>query len=111
MSLALVCNNGTASIRSRLLPFQLGHYSPRQKRNHDLMVPGDLVALTTCIRWADHHVHAWPIVSDHIQVAGGEICRLRRIEIPRNRKRLEKHLGHYHRAPEIQNNSTMIEGR
>src|SRR5688500_7152377 len=74
------------------------------------MVPCYFVPLSASERWPDYDVHARPVVPLHVEVAGDEIEWLPVIEVPRDRERLEEHLGHDHRASEVEYDASAMEG-
>src|SRR4051812_31054629 len=74
------------------------HDSPSQQRDHDLVMAGDLVALSALERRALHDVHARPVMALHVEVGGHESGRFSIAEIARDGERFQEDLGHDHRA-------------
>jgi hypothetical protein len=48
-------------------------------------------------------------MADHVQIARREINRLGRIQIPRDRQRLQENLRHDDRAAEVEDDSAIVE--
>src|SRR5690606_30208813 len=58
------------------IPFQRFHHGPREQRDHQLVMAGDLVATTAArARGPLDHVHAWAVVPHHVEVGGDELAR------------------------------------
>src|ERR1041385_1908954 len=56
-------------------------------------------------------VHARAVMALHVAVAGREILRPPRVEIPGHGQRLQKYLRHHDRAAEVQDKAAVIEVR
>jgi hypothetical protein len=74
------------------------------------MVASYLVPFAAPLSWALDHVHARAVVALHVEIAGGESGRLSVVEVSRDRQRLQKYLWHDHRAPEVEDDSTFVQG-
>src|SRR5690242_3329378 len=84
-------------------------HGPREQRNHDLVMAGDLVAFPAVECWALHHIHAWPILALHVEIDRHEVARLSAAEVARDRQRLEKDFRHDDRAAEVQHDAAVVE--
>src|SRR4029079_7400450 len=85
--------------------------APDQQWHHHLMVPRDLVSLAALQRGTLDDVHARAIVALLVEIDRDEIPRFSGVEIPRDRERLEKDLGHDHRAAEVEHDTTVVDLR
>src|SRR5438445_10710775 len=55
------------------------------------------------------HVHPRPVVTLHVAVAGCKSGRLAAAQIARDGEGLEEHLGHHHRAADIEDDAAVVE--
>jgi hypothetical protein len=91
------------------LPFDGFYNSPRQQRDHDLVVSRDFVALSAPLSRPLYDVYARTVVPLHIEIARREAGRFSRVEISRDRQSFEKHFRHYHRAAEVEDDTAIMQ--
>src|SRR5688500_2697818 len=73
------------------------------------MMTSNLVPLATTGRRPLNDIHAWAVVALHVQITGCKTRRLPRMQIARNRQRLEKYLGHDDSAAEVEHDTAIVE--
>src|SRR2546423_7039639 len=75
------------------------------------MVPRYLVALAAELSRPLDDVHSRAVVALHIQIASREAGRFAIIQIARDRERFQENLGHYHRAAQVEHDTSIVERR
>lgn len=60
------------------------HDRPREERHHELVVARDLVAGSATECGTLNDVQSWPVLSQHVQIAGREAYRFSAGEIARD---------------------------
>src|SRR3954468_4033493 len=73
------------------------------------MMAGQLDATPTRQRWALDDIYARAIVPLHVAIARREILGTGAIQVPCDRQRLEKHLGHDDCAPQMQYHAALVQ--
>src|SRR5256885_6440414 len=73
------------------------------------MMAGQLNAAPTRQRRALDDIYARPILPLHVAIACREILGTAAIQVARDRERLEKHLGHDDRTPQIQHDAAVVQ--
>ena len=72
---------------------------------------GELDPPAAALGRALDHVDTRAIVSLHVAIARGETRRLSIVQVTGDGERLEEHLGHDHRASQIQHDAAAFQGR
>src|SRR5437899_4895160 len=109
MAQRLTATSGVVRFCSSALGLQRLNNPPSQQRHHDLMVPRYFVALAAELGGTLHDVHARAIVALHVEIAGRKVGGFAVVQIARDRQRLQKYLGHYHGAAEVENDTAVLE--
>src|SRR2546426_8168614 len=97
------------SARGALARIELAQHRPGEERDQNLVVSGELDPATAGERRALDDVHPRPVVALHVAVAGREPGRLAATQVARDGEGLEEHLGHHHRAADIEDDAAVME--
>src|SRR5437899_2633654 len=109
MAQRLTATSGVVRFCSSALGLQRLNNPPSQQRHHDLMVPCYFIALATELGGALHDVYAGAVVTLHVEIAGRKVGGFAVVQIACYGQRLQKYLGHYHGAAEVENDAPIVE--